>query len=73
MAVERSLEDSANDRCAFKEPIFVLTTKLITDPCLIILLRQALSFYLRKNFAAFVLAAASCRVQRVNRGKAANL
>jgi hypothetical protein len=37
------------------------------------MLLQALSFYLRKNFAAFVLAAASCRVQRVNRGKAANL
>ena len=33
IAVARSLEDSASDRCAFKEPMFVLTTILITDPC----------------------------------------
>ena len=33
MAVDSSREDSASDRCAFKEPMLVFTTMLITDPC----------------------------------------
>ena len=37
IAVARSLEDSASERCAFKEPMFVLTTILITDPCFFVL------------------------------------
>jgi hypothetical protein len=74
IAVESSREDSASDRWAFNDPMFVFTTMLITDPCW---LSQALPLLFFKEGAACcrfnVESAKFCRLQGINRGSEVKL